>query len=208
MPKRTSDYNSWQLAKLTNPETAAAYLSAAISDSPEMFRKALRNVAQSRQMAKVARDAGVTRESLYRATSDVGNPTLDTLDSVLQVLELKLAVVPKAAENAETPSLSVTTNIGIAIAMDIAALPDSPEFAGLKFGSNVATASAAGATACYLDTMAGSYGSFQYYGSGAIQSGQPLRAAQNAQGGSGAIGPILKFLAENAKAESGQMCEI
>ncbi len=67
MPKRTSNYSSWQLEKLTNPETAAAYLSAAISDSPEMFRNALRNVAQARQMARVARDAGVTRESLYRA---------------------------------------------------------------------------------------------------------------------------------------------
>jgi len=102
MPKRTSNYNSWQLEKLTNPETAAAYLSAAISDSPEMFRKALRNVAQSRQMAKVAREAGVTRESLYRATSEIGNPTLETLDSVLQVLGLEIEIVVARSASAKT----------------------------------------------------------------------------------------------------------
>lgn len=95
MPKRTSSYNSWRLEKLANPATAAAYLSAAMSDSPEMFRKALRNVAQSRQMASVARDAGVTRESLYRATSEIGNPTLETLNSVLQALGVKIQIVPK-----------------------------------------------------------------------------------------------------------------
>jgi probable addiction module antidote protein len=55
-----------------------------------MFRKALRNVAQARQMAKVARKAGVTRESLYRVTSDIGNPTLETLDSVLDALGIKI----------------------------------------------------------------------------------------------------------------------
>jgi probable addiction module antidote protein len=90
MPKRTSAYNSWQLEKLTNPETAAAYLSAAIVDSPEMFRKALRNVAQSRKMSRVARSAGVTRESIYRATSDIGNPTLETLDAVLAAVGIRI----------------------------------------------------------------------------------------------------------------------
>ncbi len=107
MPKRTSSYNSWQLEKLTNPETAAAYLNAAISDSPEMFRKALRNVAQSRQMAKVAREAGVTRESLYRATSDIGNPTLETLASIFTVLDLQMTVQPK------TSSATVATPVPV-----------------------------------------------------------------------------------------------
>jgi probable addiction module antidote protein len=98
MPSKTRPYREVLLQSLTNPDVAAAYLSEAINDSPEMFRKALRNVAQSRQMSKVAKDAGVTRESLYRATSGIGNPTLETLDSVLEVLDLKLAVVSKTAE--------------------------------------------------------------------------------------------------------------
>jgi len=90
MPKRTQSYDSWRQSKLADPDTAAAYLSAAMTDSTEMFRKALRNVAQARQMTKVARDAGVTRESLYRATSDIGNPTLDTLRPVLEAVGITM----------------------------------------------------------------------------------------------------------------------
>ncbi len=110
MPKRTSNYSSWQLEKLTNPETAAAYLSAAISDSPEMFRNALRNVAQARQMARVARDAGVTRESLYRATSEIGNPTLDTLHSVLSALGIKIQLVANTDVSHSLPTAGVPSS--------------------------------------------------------------------------------------------------
>src|SRR5579871_3353599 len=85
MPK-TRKYHEALLEALTDPSEAAHYLSAAMDDSPEMFVKALRNVAQARQMSKVAKDAGITRESLYRATSEIGNPTLNTLHPVLEVL--------------------------------------------------------------------------------------------------------------------------
>jgi probable addiction module antidote protein len=90
MTSKTSSYRDALLKSLSDPHEAAHYLNAAISDSPEMFLKALRNVAQSRQMAKVAREAGVTRESLYRATSEIGNPTLDTLESVLTAMGIKI----------------------------------------------------------------------------------------------------------------------
>jgi probable addiction module antidote protein len=95
MPKRTAEYSSWRLSKLTNRETAADYLKAAISDSPAMFLKALRNVAQAHKMASVAKQAGLAREALYRALSEEGNPTLATLNSILEVLRMKLEVVPK-----------------------------------------------------------------------------------------------------------------
>ncbi len=97
MPKRTQNYQSWRLSKLSDPFNAASYLNAAINDSPEMFLKALRNVAQARRMAKVARDAGVTRESLYRATSEIGNPTLDTFVSILSALRLKFTIEADAS---------------------------------------------------------------------------------------------------------------
>jgi probable addiction module antidote protein len=92
MPKRTRSYRSWQLVKLANPELAASYLNAAMNDSPEIFLKALGRVAQARQMAAVAKQSGVARESLYRALSSDGNPTLGTLHSVLQVLGLKITI--------------------------------------------------------------------------------------------------------------------
>ena len=92
MPKRTRDYHSWQIKQLTHPQTAASYLNAALNDSNEMFLKALRNVAEASTIAKVAKKAGVRRESLYRTLSDQGNPRLDTLNSILSVLGLRIAI--------------------------------------------------------------------------------------------------------------------
>lgn len=92
MPKTTRDYHSWRLQKLTDAKTAASYLNAAITDSREMFLKALLNVAQARQVATVAKKAGIKRESIYRAFSGEGNPTLDTLHSVLSALGLKIEI--------------------------------------------------------------------------------------------------------------------
>jgi probable addiction module antidote protein len=103
MNRKTSSYREALLEALSDPTEAALYLTAAMEDSPEMFRKALRNVAQSRQIAKVAKNAGVTRESLYRATSEIGNPTLDTLYSVLEVLGIKLAFVAESVEALRSP---------------------------------------------------------------------------------------------------------
>ena len=92
VPKKTRDYHSWLLGKLANSQTAAAYLNEALNDSRQMFLKALRNVAQARQMARVAKKAGIRRESLYRTLSKNGNPRLDTLDSVLRVVGLRMSI--------------------------------------------------------------------------------------------------------------------
>jgi probable addiction module antidote protein len=97
MPKRTRDHQSWLLDKLSDPRRAASYLSSAFEDSPQMFLEALRDVAQVRQMAKVAKNAGVTRESLYKATSAIGNPTFETFVSVLTAMDLTFVVVAKDA---------------------------------------------------------------------------------------------------------------
>jgi probable addiction module antidote protein len=98
MPKRTRGYNSWRLEKLADPEIAAGYLNDAKQDSPEMFLKALLNVTQDRKKA------GVQRESIYRAFSEEGNPTLGTLDSVLNALGFKIEIVPKAEKFVEPPA--------------------------------------------------------------------------------------------------------
>jgi probable addiction module antidote protein len=57
-----------------------------------MLLVVVRNVAEAQKMAKVAARAGVNRETLYRTLSDEGNPTLDTLSSVLDALGLEIAV--------------------------------------------------------------------------------------------------------------------
>jgi probable addiction module antidote protein len=71
---------------------AAKYLSAAIADSQEAFLVALRDVADAKKMARVAEEANVSRESLYRTLSKEGNPRFSTLDSVLSALGMVLSV--------------------------------------------------------------------------------------------------------------------
>ncbi len=72
---------------------AAEYLNAAAEDKDRrIYLAALRTVAEARGMAKVAKAAGVPRESLYRALSSGGNPRLSTLHAILKAAGLKLAV--------------------------------------------------------------------------------------------------------------------
>ena len=76
------------------PDFAAAYLKAALeeTDEPRVLLIALRHVAQARGIAKVAKAAGVERESLYRALSANGNPRLSTLYAVAKAVGLKLTL--------------------------------------------------------------------------------------------------------------------
>lgn len=77
----------------SDPELAAEYLNAAAEDSdPRVYLTALRTVAESQGMAKVAKAAGVPRESLYRALSADGNPRFSTLHAILKAAGLKMAV--------------------------------------------------------------------------------------------------------------------
>ena len=57
---------------------------------------ALGTVARARGMAKVARQAGVTRSSLYKALSPEGDPQLTTLLGVMKALGVKLSAQPRA----------------------------------------------------------------------------------------------------------------
>jgi probable addiction module antidote protein len=76
-----------------DPELAAEYLNAAAEDGdPRVYLTALRTVAEAQGMAKVAKAAGVPRESLYRALSSNGNPRFSTLNAILKAAGLKMAV--------------------------------------------------------------------------------------------------------------------
>ncbi|HET7108115.1 MAG TPA: addiction module antidote protein [Candidatus Acidoferrum sp.] len=77
-----------------DPEFAAEYVKAALEDTEEplVFLLALRHLAQARGIAKVAKAAGIERESLYRALSRRGNPRLSTLVAVTKAIGLKLTV--------------------------------------------------------------------------------------------------------------------
>jgi probable addiction module antidote protein len=78
-----------------DPEFAAEYLRAALEedDEPAALLLALRHIAEARGgIAKVAKAAGIERESLYRALSRRGNPRLSTLVAVTKAVGLKLTV--------------------------------------------------------------------------------------------------------------------
>ena len=63
------------------------------TDEPEVLLIALRHIAEARGgLAKVAKAAGIERESLYRALSAHGNPRLSTIVGVMKAVGLKLTV--------------------------------------------------------------------------------------------------------------------
>ena len=68
-------------------------LNAAAEDGePRVYLAALRTVAEAEGMAKVAKAAGVPRESLYRALPAGGNPRFSTLHAILKAAGLRLSV--------------------------------------------------------------------------------------------------------------------
>lgn len=82
---------------LETKEDIVAYLEAALEDGdPSLVTAALGDVARSRGMTTIAREAGLGRESLYKALSTEGNPEFSTVVKVLQALGLRLQVVPIA----------------------------------------------------------------------------------------------------------------
>jgi probable addiction module antidote protein len=82
---------------LRSPEEMAAYLDAWLAEAPDDaagIARALGDIARARGMSQVARDAGLSRESLYRALSADGNPSLATVLKVARALGLRLHVEP------------------------------------------------------------------------------------------------------------------
>jgi len=78
-----------------DPQFAAEYLRAAMDDTdePQVLLIALRHIAEANGgIAKIAKAAGIERESLYRALSPRGNPRLSTLFAVTKAIGLKLTV--------------------------------------------------------------------------------------------------------------------
>lgn len=94
--KTSVSHDEVMLKKLrSNRAFAVEYLKAAMEDTkePRALLVALRHVAEARGgMAKIAKAAGVERESLYRALSPRGNPRFSTLVAVTNAMGLTLTV--------------------------------------------------------------------------------------------------------------------
>ena len=78
---------------LRTPEEAAAYLEACLEEADvdsSFIAKALGDIARARGMSQVAKDTGLSRESLYKALSGERNPGFDTVLKVMKALGLEL----------------------------------------------------------------------------------------------------------------------
>lgn len=92
---RTSRYDVAE--HLRTPEEMAAYLEACLEEAngdAAFIAKALGDIAKARGMSQVARDAGLSRESLYKALSGERSPGFDTILKVIEALGLKLHARP------------------------------------------------------------------------------------------------------------------
>ena len=78
--------------QLRTPEEMAAYLDAWLEEAPDDaagIARALGDIARAKGMTQVARDAGLSRESLYKALGENGNPTFATVLKVARALGVR-----------------------------------------------------------------------------------------------------------------------
>ncbi len=99
MPLQTE---TWDPADhLDSDEAVTAYLEAAFEENdPALIAAALGDVARARGMSRIARQAGLSRESLYKALSPEGNPEFGTILRVMRALGVRLSVQAASSEQA------------------------------------------------------------------------------------------------------------
>lgn len=84
-------------AYVETDQDAIAYLEAAMeSGNADRIARALGVVARARGMTEIARQTGMSRESLYKALSERGDPKLSSLMKVLRALGVRLTIAAKA----------------------------------------------------------------------------------------------------------------
>lgn len=89
---RPTQESRWDAAeRLASDEVVVAYLEAAFEDGdPALIAAASGDIARARGMTSVAADAGLGRDSLYKALSANGNPEFATVLKVVRALGLEL----------------------------------------------------------------------------------------------------------------------
>ncbi len=95
MAKKAKPYEASEF--LDNPEVIAEYITQALSSRKlDVFLHAVGQAAKAHGMSKLAEETGLSRESLYKALTETGNPEFATLERVLTALGLKIVVEPAA----------------------------------------------------------------------------------------------------------------
>ena len=92
----TETFSKWDAADyIESEEDARLYLEAALEEDPgdgSLLRAALSDIARARNMSQLARDIGMTREGLYKALSEKGNPSFATVMKITRALGMRLRI--------------------------------------------------------------------------------------------------------------------
>jgi probable addiction module antidote protein len=98
---------NWDVTEhLKTDEDRAAYLEAVLEDGdPALIATALGDLAKAAGMSQIARETGLSRESLYKTLSQEGNPGFATILKVMKALHLKLHVTPRSGASPSTHTL-------------------------------------------------------------------------------------------------------
>ncbi|HMQ57155.1 MAG TPA: putative addiction module antidote protein [Rhizobiaceae bacterium] len=94
MPVELKPWDSAEI--LTDEETIKAYLEEAFAEGePQLIAKALGDVARARNVAALARETNLSRDTIYSAFGPEGNPTLSTLIAMTKALGFDLTLKPR-----------------------------------------------------------------------------------------------------------------
>ncbi len=92
----TETFTRWDVTDhLRTEEDARLYLEAAFEEDlgdGRLIRAALSDIARARNMSQLAREVGMTREGLYKALSENGNPNFNTMMKIIHALGMRLRV--------------------------------------------------------------------------------------------------------------------
>ena len=83
---------------LQDEEDRREYLAACLDEDPgdgSLIRRAIADIARARGMSALAREAGISREGLYKALAPNGNPGFATMLRVIRALGLRLRLEPE-----------------------------------------------------------------------------------------------------------------
>ena len=98
--KPSVKYDDWIMERLkNNKKEAFEYLKTSLeenADFPPAFLLSLRRVSEAYEMSleDIAKESGVSTATIYKALSKKGNPTIDTLASILKTMGFKLTLIP------------------------------------------------------------------------------------------------------------------
>ena len=89
-------FSRWDAAgHLRSKEDVRLYLEACVEKDPgdgSLIRAALNDIARARNMSQLARDIGMTREGLYKALSENGNPSFATVIRTIRALGMQIRI--------------------------------------------------------------------------------------------------------------------